>query len=58
MQVGAEIGDDARTGLGDHVEFVGPGMDAMRERQPLRQQADIAQVADHACGKFASAQAR
>ena len=47
VHVGAEIGDDARTQLGDHVEFVGPGMDAMRQRQPLRQEADIAEIADH-----------
>ena len=35
MQIGAEIGDDACTGGGDHVELVRPRMNAMRERQPV-----------------------
>ncbi len=48
MQVGTEIGDDARAGGGDHLDLVGPGVDAMRQRQPLRQEADVAEIANDA----------
>ena len=48
MHVGAEIGDDARAGSGDHLEFVRPGVDAVRQCQPFRQKTDIAEVSDDA----------
>jgi hypothetical protein len=53
MQIGAEIRHDGRAGLGDHVEFVRPGMDAMRQCQAVGQQADIFQVAHNAARKGA-----
>ena len=40
VQIGAEISDDTRAGRCDHLDFVRPGVDAMRQRQPLRQEAD------------------
>ena len=52
MQIGGEIGDDARAGGGDHLDLVGAGMDAMRQRQPLRQEADVAEVADDTVRKM------
>ena len=52
MHVGAEIGDDARAGRRDHLDLVGPGVDAMRQRQPLRQEADVAEIANDAVGKL------
>ena len=47
MHVRAEIGDDARAGGRDHLELVRTGVDAMRQRQPLREEADVAQPAHH-----------
>ena len=52
MQVGTEVGDNARAGRGDDLELVGPGVDAMRQRQPFCQQADIAEIVDDAAGKM------
>ena len=43
---------------GDHLELVRPGVDAMRQRQPLRQETDVAEIAHDALGKCWSAQAR
>ena len=51
MQVGREVGDDARAGRGDDVELVGPGVNAVGKRQPLRQEADVVQISDDAAGK-------
>ena len=48
MHVGTEIGDDARAGRRDHFDLVGPGMDAVRQRQPLREEADVAEIANDA----------
>ena len=50
--IGTEIGDDARAGGRDHLDFVGAGVDAMRQRQPLRQEADVAEVADDTVRKM------
>ena len=52
MQIGGEIGDDARAGGRNHLDLVRAGMDAMRQRQPLRQEADVTEVADDTVRKM------
>ena len=52
MHIGREIGDDARAGGRDHLDLVGAGVDAMRQRQPLRQEADVMEIADDTVGKM------
>ncbi|MEY9237066.1 hypothetical protein ABIF78_009389 [Bradyrhizobium japonicum] len=47
MHVRAEIGDDARAGGCDHLQLIGTSVDAVRQRQPLREEADIAQPTHH-----------
>ena len=48
MQVRARIGGDDRARGRDRVEFVGPRMDAMGERQARREQAERLQALDDA----------
>ncbi len=52
MHIGREIGDDARAGGRDHLDLVGAGVDAMRQRQPLRQEADVLEIADDTIRKM------
>jgi len=51
-KVGTEVGDNARAGRSDDLKLVGPGVDAMGQRQPFCQQADIAEIMDDAIGKM------
>jgi len=41
-----------RAGGCDHLDLVGAGMDAMRQRQPVRQETDVTEVADDAIRKM------
>ena len=50
MEVGAGVGRDDRAGAGDRVEFVGARVDAMRQRQPRREQAEHFEARDDALG--------
>ncbi len=52
MKIGGEIGDDARAGGCDHLDLVGAGMDAMSQRQPVRQEADVAEITDDTVRKM------
>lgn len=49
-EVGRGVDGDDAAGLGDHLQFVRPGMDAMGEGQPRREQPDLAPAPHEAAG--------